>query len=114
VNDLVHPVGVTASGVDMHVELATSGLRATSGARDAHFTIAVANAGGAIWTLLYDRAKVGDRLPLVRVGPGDFDLRIDVVGTKEVVEQQGHGIVGMIDAAATRDALLVELRIELG
>jgi hypothetical protein len=63
VSDLLHPLGVTAAGADMHVELSASGVRTTSSiSRDPKFTIAMASAGGAIWTLLYDRAKVDTKV----------------------------------------------------
>jgi hypothetical protein len=59
VSDLVRPLGLAAAGADMHVELSASGLRATMpSTHDAHFTVAIASAGGAIWSLLYERAKV--------------------------------------------------------
>lgn len=65
IGDALHPLGVVAGGNVMHVtiealprEAHALAVRASVPIQDAHMTIALASAGGAIWSVLYDRAKV--------------------------------------------------------
>ncbi len=68
VHDALHPFGVSADGSEMHVELEPESkeargvaMRVTTPAKDARFTAAIAATGGALWSVLFDRAHVATK-----------------------------------------------------
>ncbi len=81
--DVVHPLGVVANGNMMHVTIEsmpgqahTMAMRASVPVETARMTIALANAGGAIWSVLFDRAKADTKRVkgLVTGAPGSSQV----------------------------------------
>jgi len=63
--DALHPLGVVANGSTMHVEIESLpseahavAMRASVPPADARVTIALTTAGGAVWSTMFDRAKI--------------------------------------------------------